>query len=433
MSPSQSRLHPGWWVVAGSFLIYFMSGGLFYTATVFLKPLTTEFGWSRGEVSGAFALGFLVTGFAAPFWGRLADRRGPRAALLPGAVLTGLLAIALSQIDSLLALYTVYALLTVSAAGISLIPMSVMISNWFVARRGRAMGIANTGEGFGSLLLTPLAAVLIERLGWRFAYVALGAGLLVVLIPVVLRLRGHPEDVGLLPDGAAAGAGNPSGAVEPESAASPPAPPPGPDLTLAAALRSRAFWITCIAWFIVLIPISAVGLHQVPFMTDLGLSTQRASVIAALAAGMSIAGRAGFGLLSERYPIRLVFATCYASLGAGVAMLWAAAHLGPATLWLYVLVFGIAIGGAFSLAPLFVAAVFGVRALGEIFGAIAIAATLGGAIGPWLAGVLFDRTGGYETVLPLAVGLCLIAAVLIGAVPASDRAAGASEPPALPR
>jgi sugar phosphate permease len=428
MSQSQTRIAAGWWVVAGSFLVYFMSGGLFYTATVFLKALTADFGWSRGEVSGAFAVGFLLTGFAAPFWGRLADRRGPRAALLPGAILTGLFAIALSQIASLFALYALYALLTIAAAGISLIPVSVMISNWFVEKRGRAMGIANTGEGLGALLLTPLAALLIARFGWRSAYVVLGAGLLVVLIPVVLSLRGRPQDVGLLPDGLAAGEGDPPAmpALEGESAAAvAPAASPiaDPDLTLAAALRSSTFWITCIAWFIVLMPVAAVTLHQVPLMTDLGLSIERASLIAALAAGMSIVGRAGFGLLSERYPIRVVFALCYVALGAGVALLWAATQLGPATLWLYVVVFGVAIGGAFALAPLFVAAIFGVRALGEIFGVLAIAATLGGAIGPWLAGVLFDRTGSYEVVLPLAVGATLVAAVMIGLVPAPQRRA----------
>jgi sugar phosphate permease len=418
MSQSQPRIAAGWWVIGGSFLVYFMSGGLFYTATVFLKALTTEFGWSRGEVSGAFALGFLLTGFAAPFWGRLADRRGPRAALLPGAVLTGLFAIALSQVDSLLALYALYSLLTIAAAGISLIPVSVLISNWFVEKRGRAMGIANTGEGLGSLLLTPLAAVLIASFGWRSAYVVLGAGVLALLIPVVLGLRGRPQDVGLLPDGVAAGEGDPSATPALGGAPAVASPAAAPDLTLAAALRGSAFWVTCIAWFVVLMPVAAVNLHQVPLMTDLGLSIERASLIAALAAGMSIVGRAGFGLLSERFPIRAVFSVCYVALGAGVALLWAATQLGPSTLWLYVVVFGIAIGGAFALAPLFVAAVFGVRALGEIFGVLAIAATLGGAVGPWLAGVLFDRTGSYETVLPLAVAATLVAAVLIGVVPA---------------
>jgi sugar phosphate permease len=422
MSQSQPRIAAGWWIVTGSFLVYFMSGGLFYTATVFLKALTAEFGWSRGEVSGAFAVGFLLTGFAAPFWGRLADRRGPRAALLPGAILTGLFAIALSQISSLVALYALYALLTIAAAGISLIPVSVMISNWFVQKRGRAMGIANTGEGLGSLLLTPLAAFLIAGFGWRSAYIVLGAGVLVVLIPVVLSLRGRPQDVGLLPDGVAAGGGDPAVTPALEGTAAADSPPAAnPDLTLAAALRGSAFWVTCIAWFIVLMPIAAVNMHQVQLMTDLGLSIERASLIAALAAGMSIVGRAGFGLLSERFPIRVVFAVCYVALGGGVALLWAATQLGPAALWLYVVVFGIAIGGAFALAPLFVAAIFGVRALGEIFGVLAIAATLGGAIGPWLAGVLFDRTGSYEVVLPLAVGCTLVAALMIGLVPAPQQ------------
>lgn len=396
----------GWWIVGGVFAIYFVSGGLFNTATIYVKALITEFGWNRGAVSGVFSLGYLVAGVSSPIWGRIADRRGPRAAFLPGVLLTGSFCIVLSQVWSLQSLYLLYLLFTFSFAAISLIPISVMLSNWFVRKRGRAIGIAYTGVGFGTLLLTPVVGFLVSGIGWRAAYVVSGLAVLVLLTPVVLLLKNRPEDVGLTPDGLTPDEDGVAGtdALVTTNAGG---------LRLGEAARTPAFWLVALTWFVTMMPLSAVGLHQVPFMTDVGLSTELSSVVAGFVGGLSILGRIGVGVLSERYPIQRIYAVCYVLMGAGIASLWATAKVGMLSLVPYVAFQGLAVGGSFALTALLVGHLFGVRALGEIFGMLGLAATVGGALGGIGAGLLFDAFGNYDGVFALAIGLALLGAVLI--------------------
>ena len=408
---SQSGIFFGWWIVGGAFLIYFVSAGLFNSATVYFKALTTEFGWSRGEMSGAFSLGFVIAGVSGPIWGRIADRRGPRSSFLPGALLTGVVCMLLSRISDLASLYAVYILFAFASAGISLIPLSVLISSWFVKTRGRAMGIAYTGAGFGSLALTPVVGVLVASVGWRSAYIVSGLFVLAVLPPIALWMKNKPEDIGLAPDGV-----DPSAVVSGPSPGQPGGQEPGSGLSPGEAIKTPVFWLVALTWMTAMMPLMAVGLHQVPFMTDLGLSTESASLAAGIVGGMSILGRLGCGFLSERYPIRVIYASCYLVMGAGIASLWAAASYGLPALVLYVVLFGIAIGGSFALTALLVGHLFGVRALGAIFGLLGLPATIGGAIGATGAGVLFDRAGSYDSVFALCVALSVIGAVLMSLV-----------------
>lgn len=396
----------GWWIVAGTFAIYFVSGGLFNTATIYFKALIAEFGWNRGEVAGVFSLGFLVAGISSPLWGRLADRRGPRASFVPGVLLAGLLCIALSRVWSLGSLYLLYILFTFSFAGISLIPISVILSNWFVRKRGRAIGFAYTGVGFGTLILTPVVGLLVTHLGWRAAYVVSGVALLVLLTPVALWLTNRPEDMGLTPDGLPVPEGDVPGGNEVSRIGA-------PGLHLGEALRTSAFWLVGVTWLITMMPLSAVNLHQVPFMTDLGLSTELAALAAGLVGGMSIIGRIGVGVLSERYSIQRIYAVCYGLLALGIASLWAVASTGVVGLVFYVGFFGIAVGGCFALTALLVGDLFGGVALGEIFGVLGLAGTTGGALGGTGAGLLFDAFGSYDGVFVLSIGLSLLGAVLI--------------------
>lgn len=403
---SEAGLFYGWWIVGGAFVIYFVSGGLFNTATIYFKALITEFGWNRGQLSGVFSLGFLIAGVSSPIWGRIADRRGPRSSFLPGVLLTGLLCIALSRVWNLQSLYVLYGLFTFSFAGISLIPISVILSNWFVRKRGRAIGFAYTGVGFGTLLLTPLVGLLVTGLGWRMAYIVSGLALLVLLTPVALWLKNRPEDMGLTPDGL------------------PPTEPPVADakshlpvasagLRLAEAVRTPTFWLVALTWLVTMMPLTAVNLHQVPFITDMGLSTELAAIAAGFVGGMSILGRIGSGILSEKFPIQRIYSVCYLLMGLGIASLWATASMGPFCLIPYVVFFGIAVGGCFALTALLVGDLFGVRALGEIFGMLGLAGTTGGALGGTGAGLLFDALGSYNGVFALCIGLSLVGAVLI--------------------
>ena len=148
-------------------------------------------------------------------------------------------------------------------------------------------------------------------------------------------------------------------------------------------------------------------------MTDLGLSIESAALAAGAVGGTGILGRLGFGVLSERFAITKIYAACYVMMGCGIACLWATVSLGTPALVLYVTLFGIAVGGAFALAGLLVIDLFGMRAFGEIFGLLGLAATVGGAIGGTGAGYLFDVTGGYDAVFALCLTLCGAGTVLM--------------------
>jgi len=402
----------GWRIVAGAFAIYFVSGGLFNTATIYFKALIAEFGWNRTELSAVFSLGFLVAGLSSPIWGRIADRRGPRSSFVPGVLLTSALCIALSRVWSLGSLYFFYLLFTFSFAGISLIPISVILSNWFVRKRGRAIGFAYTGVGFGTLVLTPVVGVLVTTAGWRNAYLISGLAVFVLLTPVALWLKNRPEDMGLTPDGLP-----PDQTETSSNSVTAGAHLPSGGLRLGEALKTTTFWMVAFIWLVTMMPLSAVNLHQVPFMTDVGISTELAALVAGLVGGLSIAGRVVSGMLSEKVPIQRIYAGCYVLLAFGIASLWATASMGPASLLLYVTFFGVAVGGCFALTALLVGDLFGIRALGEIFGMLGIAGTAGGAIGGAGAGMLFDAFGSYNGVFALGIGLSLLGAVLILLVP----------------
>lgn len=288
------------------------------------------------------------------------------------------------------------------------------------------MGIAYTGVGFGSLVLVPVAGVLVESFGWRTAYVASGLAVLILLTPVALWIRNRPEDLGLLPDGREPSTENPEPVRERAE--------PSAGLSLGDALRTPTFWMLTVTWLVAMMPLAAVNLHQVPFLTDLGLSTRAASLAAGVVGGMSIIGRIGFGFLSERYAIQRIYALCYFLMAVGMGSLWATSLFGVAALVFYAAFFGVAVGGALALSPLLVGDFFGMRALGEVFGLLGLAATIGGAVGGTGAGFLFDATGSYDVVFALCVGIELFGCALMLMVrrplppePNAARAAPAAE------
>lgn len=395
--------------MAGAFLIYFLGGGLFNTATVFFKALAADFGWSRGELSGAFSLGFVIAGLSAPFWGRIADRYGPRASLLPAVLVTGLLCMLLGRISGISSLYVHYAIFALGSGGLSLIPIGVLLSNWFVRKRGRAVGIAYAGGGFGMLILTPVAGALVTEVGWRASFVLAGFVVILALAPLAFWITDRPEDRGLLPDGESSDEGETSTRGQRD-----PTLPAG--VPVRRALTSRVFWILALSSVASQAALGAVYLHQVPMLTDRGLSLEGASLAAGILGGVGILGRFAFGLMAERHSTPALLAGCFLMYAVGIAALWAEASLGLLSLILYVVVFGIGIGGSWSLGPLIVAEIFGMRAMGEIFGILGVTATLGGALGATGAGVMFDLTGSYDFVLAVCVALSGLGALLVGRV-----------------
>jgi sugar phosphate permease len=194
----------GWWIVAVAFLTHCVTVGLvFYSFGVFLPTLTAHFGWSRAEVSFGFSLVSLCAAVYAPFVGRTVDRFGPRPSQLFGAIVVALGFLLLRRVETLTEFYVLMGLVvSLGATSLGQLPSNAAVANWFVRRRGRALGISTTGISMGGVIFVPLSQFLIDRFGWRDAFGLLGILIVALVVPpVALVMRRSPEAVGLQPDG----------------------------------------------------------------------------------------------------------------------------------------------------------------------------------------------------------------------------------------
>jgi MFS family permease len=402
---SGTRLFYGWWVVSASFVILLITVGVgLYVPPVFLVPLQEEFGWSRAAISAGGAIAALVIGGVSPLAGAWVDRYGARKVMTAGALLMGA---AFASFGMIRSLWHLYALNVVGAAGtacVAWIPNQTLVSNWFVKRRGVAMGVALAGIGFGGLLMSPFAALLIERLGWRLAYATLGGLVLVPVVATILALvRSRPADLGLWPDDVLP-------AADPD--ADPGDDPAAADgLDLPDTLRSSAFWVFSLVNLLSVFASISIVAHLVAFLRDSGFEGDTAASVLGLTVGASVLGRVLFGVLADRFPKKLIMSA--AMIVYAGAMLCLFDVRAGVTLPAFVLLFGGALGGAAVLVPLVVGECFGLRSFGKILGLVMIGATLGAAAGPILTGWIFDVTGSYRLAFVMHTASFAIAAVAI--------------------
>lgn len=413
----------GWWIVAAGIASLMLAGGIgFYTFGVFLIPLIDEFGWSRGQLSLAMTIAGLV-GLIGPLIGSWVDKYGARVVMAIGALVTGG-AFALLGLTSagwgpyaIWYFYGITLIMALGLVGILNIPVAAAVSNWFVEKRGLAMGITLTGFGLGGLLMLPLASYLIATLDWRMAYHILGLIICVVLIPLsIFIIRGRPGEMGLLPDGKPPGKGQ----VEMQSTEGSQA---GASWTLSAALRTKAFWLIVGALGLAFVGAGSVLAHLIPFLQDKEVSPQMASTILALTIGVSIISRVIAGYIVDRVPIKYVLSLCFLLQIGGLALLLASGSM--TMVWAFVIIFGLAMGGMFALEPLLVSQYFGLTSFGAIYGGLWVFVTLGFAGGPPLAGYIFDITGSYDLAFIIFIVATLVATVLIFLLrPAQSRKMG---------
>ena len=400
LPPARGHLFHGWLVVAVLCFISILDGGFAYIFSAFLRPLSQEFGWTRAQTSAGFSLYMVAAGCALPFWGWLADRKGARIVFLWSALIDGAALLLLSRVRSLAAFYALYLLLGVGLGGIGPATVGKVVCAWFVARRGLAMGVALAGAAAGGLLLLPLAGLLIGAFGWPAAYQALAALALGGMMPLVwFLIADTPGEKGLRPLGDGARAGRENEAIADRSYE------PGGS-TLREALRTSTFWLLGSIFCLGSIAGFAVTTHQVAFLEDAGFGVEWASTIAGLTLGVSSAGRLLIGWANEQAsrPHRLLGA-CLVMQAVGVALLLEADARGLWTVAAFALLFGLGFGGFVVLYPLSVGHDFGLRAFGAIAAALGtVGLTLGGAVGPVVAGSIYDGAGSYFW----AFGLCAL-------------------------
>jgi MFS family permease len=380
-----------------------VGNGLYFSFSVFLVPLVDEFRWSRGLTAGAQSMSTILQGLLAPVAGILVDRFGPRRVILAGAVLLSGASILGSTIRSAGELYLYTGLLGAAGlVGLGPVPMGVLISRWFSERRGRAVGIAFSGMGFGVFVMGPLAQWLIASTGWRVASATLGVGSLCILVPVVwIAARDPQPDRG---EGAAAGA---RASASPEGSSDPPA-----ERTLGRALAAPAFWALWLANLCTPLAVFPIATHQVAFAIDRGFAPMLAASVFGMAGLMSIVGRVSFGLAADRFGGPLAATVSYGCT-AGGALALLALETDPRAGWLvvYALLFGLGFGARGPIITAMASDLFGGRRFGVIYGALSVGNGVGGAIGPWFGGVVHDVMGSYRVVFLTSVVFCALGSV----------------------
>ena len=365
--------------------------GTLFTYGVFFKEFQTEFGWSRALISGASSLNYLFTGLCGILAGRLNDKIGPRILITASGILLGLGYMLMHSLQEPWQLYVVFgAVIGIGISTTDIITLST-VARWFIKRRGMISGIVKLGTGSGQLAVPLIAAALISAYGWRNSFLIIGAAILVIVVAAAQILRRDPHGLGLLPDGGS----RKNRTISSVSAES--------GVTLRTALQTRQFWIMCLAWFSVFFCLLTIPVHIVPHARDLGLSPTTAAGILSTIGGISMLGRFFMGTASDSVGGKIPLIACFITLLCGLIWLQVAGKAWM--LFLFAAIYGFAHGGFFTVVSPTVAELFGTCSHGVLFGIVIFSGTLGGFIGPLMAGRVFDVTGSYQIAFLVLTGV----------------------------
>jgi MFS family permease len=393
----------GWIVVGVAFMAMFVNYGVRYTKTVLIKDVIEDLGLSRSAGSLPFTISIMVYALLAPVVGWLVDRYGPRWVMASGALLAGLGLWMCSRVNSLAAFIFAFGIIFgIGGNGIGLVPSNTSVTMWFKRRLGLALGLATMGIGFGTMILPRITGLVNAEWGWRTSFQFLGYVAWALVIPILILLRpkketdnyGEEKQGEEGSDDAGKGAGSFGG------------------LDLKGALRTPSFWLLFIAFVLIVIAMYGVMLHQVPFATDRGIDKGWADWSIAIVGATSILGRLFFGWLSDHTAEKknALYPAC-ALLLIGMTVLIFVNDVW--SLMLFSALFGFGYAAYGPVIPAVIAEVFGKLNMGSIFGAVTTGGALGGAAGPYIAGLIYDQAGSYVWAWILGLACVVISTYLI--------------------
>ena len=390
----------GWWLLAGSIAAMTLGSGVsFWSVGLYIEPLETQFGWSRGEVSGAISIVLLTGGIMGPFVGRWVDTRGARQVILFGAVTTAATYVLLATTTELWQWYVYSAINGVFRQMMFFIPFQALISRWFDRRRGVALSILGTGFSLGGVVVVPPMRLVVDNIGWEASFVFSGIAILVVFIPIgALLVRNDPADVGAQPDGDAV----PEGGASPRQLTG---------LSLRAALRTPHFWLIGIALTSFFFGLFGMLVHQIPLYESIGVPRGTAAFIVSTAALCGAFSRVGFGFIGDRVSRfeYVVIAMCISLIFAMLALLLIPGYIGIAC---FIAFWVVGTGGGPIMEAMLLTRMFGIAHFGTLLGAIVVVEEVGLVTSPTIVGWIFDVTGSYDLALVLFVGSFAVAALL---------------------
>jgi MFS family permease len=395
----------GWWVVLAAFLnLFFAVGIIFYGFPVFYPAFVESLGFTRTQVTQGFFLGFLLVGL--PFGllaGAVIDRIGAQWVILSGVGFIGTSLVLMGHMTKLWHYETLCVMEVLGYVLAGPIGNQVLITQWFTAKRGQAMGYAYVGLGFGGVISPLLVNYFIRTFGWRHALELLGLLIMSVLIPVGIWLtRSTPAELGLLPDGAESRAENKSNDAALASEA------------VIAAVRTRNFWLILLGSTLTIGTIGAVIQHFILFLKDQGYSTTAASRFLTALMAASLLGRVLVGYLADRFRKKNTMAASYLLLGASIFLL-SAVHQ-PMVAWSFALIFGFSMGADYMLIPLVTAECFGTTSLGKLLALLITGYSLGQWGAPLIAGKIFDARHSYDLAWEIMAVAGLLGAAVIYAI-----------------
>lgn len=377
----QPRVFYGYIVVAVAFLIMLMMWGAYYSFGIFFEPLLAEFGWTKATTSGAFSLSFFLTGLLGVFAGKLTDRFGPRIVVTVCGFFLGLGYLLVSQTNALWQLYLFYGVGVALGMSASIIPLQSTVARWFVRRRGAMNGAVISGIGMGMVVVPPVANWLISSYSWRTSYIVVSISALVLIISSAQFLKRDPAKIGQLPygeDGLEAKGGSLDAGF-----------------SLREAIRTWQFWTLVVALLCFTMSEGTILVHIVSHAIGLGISGTSAALIIPIIGGVSIPSRILMGIAGDRIGNKPAWTICFVFLIISFFLLLVAKELW--LLYLFAVIFSFGYGGLAPLISPMVAELFGLSSHGVIFGVITMfGGTPGMAVGPLLAGYIFDITGRYQ-------------------------------------
>jgi len=386
------RFYYGYIVAAVSFICAFFTAGLIFSFGVFFKPLLSEFGWTRAMTSGAFTLSWIVQAISSVVMGGLNDKIGPRKVISLSGLLMGLGYLLMSQINNVWQLYIFYGLLAgIGGSGLAVALKSTIVK-WFANRMNFISSIMVAGGALGTLVLPIVASRLISAYDWRMSYFIMGSFALVIVVLLAQFLKREPVQMGQV-----------SYTEDKLSIHL-----SGEGLYLKEAVYTLQFWLAFTLHCLLGLLLATIMVHIVPHANDLGISALNAANILAIMGGIGMIGSIATGIAGDKFGIKRTFIIIFIVMAS--SYFWV---LNINEIWMFYLfgvVFGLSRNAGVLGGPL-IARLFGFKAHGMIYGVMNLAFSIGSAIGPLLAGYIFDITGSY-TIAFLLCGTLGIAAVI---------------------
>lgn len=399
---TEGKLYYGWIVAIAGGVCIFAGNNFQYSFGVFLKPLINQFGWSRAAISGCVTTRSALSGIMSPITGNLSDRYGPKKLIIAGVFIVGLSYFLASRISSLLELYLILGILTGVGVGFLYTPLVATVTRWFGGRASLANGIVLSGFGVAQIIMPPFATHLILQYGWGTCFIVMGIGTLLVGTASWSFIKDPPQTIENPDPSITAGTNNPSKSDETAQSID--------NYSVSEAFRTSAIWILFIIYMTIAICYQMVVIHVVAAAVDEGATLEAAAIILTLSGITNTVGRLVSGAIASRIGTKLVLALCLAVQAPALFFLAGARDI--YTFYIISTCYGFAYAGTSPVIPTIAADLFGTKSVGSIFGTLNLGYTFGIAIGPLLAGYIFDITGRY-TIAFLSAAAALLLSFLL--------------------